>query len=127
MEEEVSNASSTRLAIDTSSEVEEVMEVSVSIREDVIKEEAPLEIVEEHVNILMMVKKAKERMLERNEKIKRLAVEKEMKGAHLADLKSEEAEDMKRLEEIARARMELAGEELEIKRKVREEKIARQV
>jgi len=69
-----------RLAGDTSSVEEEVMEVSVSISEDLIKEEAPLEIVEEQVNILLMVKKAKERMFERNEKIKRLGAEEELKG-----------------------------------------------
>merc|ERR1712192_289574 len=55
--------------------------------------------------------------------IKRLAAEKGMEGARLADLKSEEVENMKRLEEIARAKMELAGEELEIRRKVREKDI----
>ena len=69
-----------RLAGDTSSVEEEGMEGSVSISEDLIKEEAPLEIVEEQVNILLMVKKAKERMFERNEKIKRLGAEEELKG-----------------------------------------------
>ena len=119
MEEEASNASTPRLVIDRSHKKEEVMEVSVTVRKDVIKEEAPLEI-EEQVNILLMVKKAKEMMLERNEKIKRLGNEKEIEGARLANLESEEAEDMKRLEEIGRAKMELELEDLKIKRKVRE-------
>ena len=123
MAEEVSNAATHRLARDTSSVEEEVIEVSVSIREDAIKEEAPLEIVEEQVNILMMVKKAKERMVERNEKIKRLGADEEMKGAYLVNLKSEETEDMKRLEENARARMELEREDQEIRRKARERDI----
>ena len=115
--EAAANASTTRLVIDQSCNEEEVMELSVTIRKDGIKEEAP---VEEQVNILLMVKKAKEGMFERNEKIKRLGDEKEIERACLADLRSEEAEDMKRLVEIARAKMELELEELKIKRKVRE-------
>ena len=122
VEEEASNASTPRLLIDQSRN-EEVMEVSVTVRKNGIKEEAPVVFVEEQVNILLMVKKAKEMMLERNEKIKRLGNEKEIKGARLAHLKSEEAEDLKRLEEIGRSKMELELEELEIKRKVRERDI----
>jgi len=129
VEEEASNASTPRLLIDQSRN-EEVMEVSVTVRKNGIKEEAPVVFVEEQVNILLMVKKAKEMMLERNEKIKRLGNEKEIKGARLAHLKSEEAEDLKRLEEIGRSKMELERskmelelEELEIKRKVRERDI----
>ena len=78
------------------------------------------------VNISTIPKKdfkAKERMFERNETIKRLAAEKEMKGARLAGLKSEETEDMKRLEEIGMAKMELEREEHEIRRRVRERDI----
>ena len=98
------------------------MEVSVTVREADVKEEAP-EVVWEEINVMKVLEAAKKGICERKERIKRFLAEKETSGVYLAELKREEAEDIKQLEEIDRVKMKLEREQLEIRRKVRERDI----
>ena len=122
MMEEETDESTPNLVIDSRSEGDDVMEVSVTVREDNVKEESP-DVVGEQINILKVVEAAKKGICERKEKIKRFRAEKEIAGVCLADLKSEEAEDIKQLEEIDRVKMKIEREKQEIRRKVRERDI----
>ena len=63
---------------------------------------------------------AKKGICERKERVIRSRAKKEIEGIHLAELKSEEEDDIKRLEEINRIKMRNEREQLEIRRKVRE-------
>ena len=115
--------STPRLVIDSKPRSEEdVMELSVTVREDDVKEEVP-EVVGEQMNVRKMVETVKKSFSERRERIKRLRTEKEIKAVYLAKLKSEEAEDMKRLEEIERVKMEIEHKKQEIRSKVKERDI----
>jgi len=122
MMEEETDESTPNLVIDSRSEGDDVMEVSVTVREDNVKEESP-DVVGEEINILKVVEAAKKGICERKERIKRFLAEKETSGVYLAELKREEAEDIKQLEEIDRVKMKLEREQLEIRRKVRERDI----
>ena len=59
------------------------MEVSVTVREADVKEEAP-EVVWEEINMMKVVEAAKKGICERKERIKRFRVEKETAGVCLA-------------------------------------------
>ena len=76
------------------SEEDDVMEASVTVREDDVKEKAP-EVVGEEINMLKVVEAAMKGICERKERIKRFLAEKETAGVCLAELKREEAEDIK--------------------------------
>ena len=116
--------STPRLVIDSEprSKEDDVMELSITVREDDVKEEVP-EVVGEQMNVRKMVETVKKSFSERRERIKRLRTEKEIKAVYLAKLKSEEAEDMKRLEEIERVKMEIEHKKQEIRSKVKERDI----
>ena len=105
---------------DTGSQSEEdgVMEVSITVQEDDGKEEVKVEW--EEINVQKVLESAKRSICERKERIIRLRAEKEFAGIHLAELKSEEEDDIKRLEEIDRIKIRNEREQLEIRRKVRE-------
>ena len=112
MEEESSNVSSF-------SEEEDVMEVSVTVMEEICQESQNFEIVEEQVNLSKMV----ESVVKRFDKMRRVRAGKEAEGARLVQLNEDETMDMKRLEEIEVARMELELEKVEIRKKVIERDI----
>ena len=114
--EEESEESTPKLVNSQTSEEDDVMEVSVIVREDDIKEEG-------EIDVMKVVEAAKKGICVRKEKIKRFRAEKEIAGACLANLKSEEAEDIKQLEEIDRVKMKIEREKQEIRRKVRERDI----
>ena len=120
MDQESSNESSPKLVNDTGSQSEEdgVMEVSVTVQEDDYKEEAKVEW--ENINVLKVLESAKRVICQRKERIIKLRAEKEIEGVRLAELKSEEEDDIKRLEEIDRIKIRNEREQLEIRRKVRE-------
>ena len=116
MEEESSNVSSF-------SEEEDVMEVSVTVMEEICQSQSQesqnFEIVEEQVNLSKMV----ESVVKRFDKMRRVRAGKEVEGARLVQLNEDETMDMKRLEEIEVARMELELEKVEIRKKVIERDI----
>ena len=112
MEEESSNVSSF-------SEEEDVMEVSVTVMEEICQESQNFEIVGEQVNLSKMVESVEKRF----DKMRRVRAEKEAEGARLVQLNEDETMDMKRLEEIEVARMELELEKVEIRKKVIERDI----
>ena len=112
MEEESSNVSSF-------SEEEDVMEVSVTVMEEICQESQNFEIVGEQVNLSKMV----ESVVKRFDKMRRVRAGKEAEGARLVQLNEDETMDMKRLEEIEVARMELELEKVEIRKKVIERDI----
>ena len=112
MEEESSNVSSF-------SEEEDVMEVSVTVMEEICQESQNFEIVEEQVNLSKMVESVGKRF----DKMRRVRAGKEAEGARLVQLNEDETIDMKRLEEIEVARMELELEKVEIRKKVIERDI----
>ena len=114
MEEESSNVSSF-------SEEEDVMEVSVTVMEEISQsqESQNFEIVEEQVNLSKMVESVEKRF----DQMRRVRAEKEAEGARLVQLNEDETIDMKRLEEIEVARMELELEKVEIRKKVIERDI----
>ena len=112
MEEESSNVSSF-------SEEEDVMEVSVTVMEEICQESQNFEIVEEQVNLSKMVESVEKRF----DQMRRVRAEKEAEGARLVQLNEDETTDMKRLEEIEVARMELELEKVEIRKKVIERDI----
>ena len=116
MEEESSNVSSF-------SEEEDVMEVSVTVMEEICQSQSQesqnFEIVEEQVNLSKMV----ESVVKRFDKMRRVRAGKEAEGARLVQLNEDETTDMKRLEEIEVARMELELEKVEIRKKVIERDI----
>ena len=120
MDQESSNESSPKLVMDAGSQSEEdgVMEVSITVQEDDYKEEVKVEW--ENINVLKVLESAKRVISQRKERIIRLRAEKEIEGVRLAELKSEEEDDIKRLEEIDRLKMRHEREQLEIKSKVRE-------
>jgi len=120
MDQEPSNESSPKLVNDTGSQSEEdgVMEVSVTVQEDDGKEEVKVEW--EEISVQKVLESAKRSICERKERIIRVRAEKEIEGVRLAELKSEEEDDIKRLEEIDRLKMRHEREQLEIKSKVRE-------
>ena len=120
MDQEPSNESSPKLVNDTGSQSEEdgVMEVSVTVQEDDGKEEVKVEW--EEINVQKVLESAKRSICERKERIIRVRAEKEIEGVRLAELKSEEEDDIKRLEEIDRIKIRNEREQLEIRRKVRE-------
>ena len=116
MEEESSNVSSF-------SEEEDVMEVSVTVMEEICQSQSQesqnFEIVGEQVNLSKMVESVEKRF----DKMRRVRAEKEAEGARLVQLNEDETMDMKRLEEIEVARMELELEKVEIRKKVIERDI----
>jgi len=120
MDQEPSNESSPKLVNDTGSQSEEdgVMEVSVTVQEDDGKEEVKVEW--EEISVQKVLESAKRSICERKERIIRVRAEKEIEGVRLAELKSEEEDDIKRLEEIDRIKIRNEREQLEIRRKVRE-------
>ena len=120
MDQEPSNESSPKLVNNTGSQSEEdgVMEVSITVQEDDYKKEVKVEW--ENINVLKVLESAKRVISQRKERIIRLRAEKVIEGVRLAELKSEEEDDIKRLEEIDRIKMRNEREQLEIRRKVRE-------
>ena len=120
MDQESSNESSPKLVNNTGSQNEEdgVMEVSVTVQEDDGKEEVKVEW--EEISVQKVLESAKRSICERKERIIRVRAEKEIEGVRLAELKSEEEDDIKRLEEIDRIKIRNEREQLEIRRKVRE-------
>ena len=120
--EEESDEPTPNLVNSQTSEQDDVMEVSVTVREADVKEEAP-EVVREEINMMRVVEAAKKGICERKERIKIFQAEKETVEVCLAELKSKEAEDIKQLEEINRAKMKMERDQLEIRRKVRERDI----
>ena len=120
--EEETDESTLNLVNSQTSEQDDVMEVSITVREADVKEEAP-EVVREEINMMRVVEAAKKGICERKERIKIFQAEKETAEVCLAELKSEEAEDIKQLEEINRAKMKMKRDQLEIRRKVRERDI----
>ena len=97
--------------------------------EDDVKEdlEDEVKVENEKINVMKVLDSVKKGICERKERVIRSRAKKEIEGIHLAELKSEEEDDKKRLEEMDRTKMRIEREQLDIRRKLRDRDLRIQI